>query len=356
MGNPTATRSEKSPSELAHTSAATEIWHADPEFAEAFRAYANYFEDLAGTIHRLYGRPESLAEGVHDGVADHPATAKIQRRQLDESPRDQVEKAFRKAWGTLRRLGREIEDPEVFDEEANAWIPIQAYFSVYHAVCGYAAASGQTVPRDHATARKLAGKEVTRGALPHPWDGWCEGCPPNFTVRFGGQLVPMDKPVHALSNPDPRFSEDRFAMFLRTTRKRELERCFNQERRKKVKHGRSKRNLSYNQKKSIANNMAPTTLFDVFWRVRKKANYDDADTFVLGSEGAWDARRFGESLIIVTDATVAALEALTAAACGPVVLAELSRAYATKTSSGPESPLGQRERLWNNRRSGSSRP
>ena len=28
--------------------------------------------------------------------------------------------------------------------------------------------------------------------------------------------------------------------------------------------------------------MAPATLFDVLWRIRKKANYEDTDTFVLG--------------------------------------------------------------------------
>ena len=51
--------------------------------------------------------------------------------------------------------------------------------------------------------------------------------------------------------------------------------------------------------------MGPTTLFDVFWRIRRKANYDDADTFVLGAESEFDARGFGQSLILVTDATVA---------------------------------------------------
>gem|GEM_PF-3187650 len=32
-----------------------EIRFPDPEFAETFRAYVNYFEDLAGTIGGLYG-------------------------------------------------------------------------------------------------------------------------------------------------------------------------------------------------------------------------------------------------------------------------------------------------------------
>jgi hypothetical protein len=46
-------------------------------------------------------------------------------------------------------------------------------------------------------------------------------------------------------------------------------------------------------------------LFDVFWRLPKKA-HEDADVFVLGAVSELDARRFGSALLIVTDATVAA--------------------------------------------------
>ncbi len=328
-----------------------EIRFPDPEFAESFRAYVNYFEDLAGTIGGLYGFSVSLAEGVHDGVADHPATWRVQRRSVNDDRAGLADRAFRKAWGTLRRLDREVEDPDVFDEEANAWIPAQSYYAVYHAILGYSVASGQAVPRDHAAALKLAGKEVTRGLLPAPWDGWCSGCPQAGSVEFGGALMPSPDPVHVLSAPDPWSSEDRLAMFLRTTRAKELDRRFEQERRRKVKPGRTRRNLNRAEKEQIASTMAPTTLFDVMWRMRKKANYDDADTFVLGAAGELDARRLGQSLVIVTDATVAALEALTAAACGPDLLADLASAYAAKIQAPPESPVVRRAQSWESRRS-----
>ncbi len=322
----------------------------DPEYAESFRAYVHYFEDLAGTIGGLYGLGDSLAAGVHYGVASHPPTSRIQRRKLDASRTATVEKAFRKSWGTLRRLDREVEDPDVFDEEANAWIPAQAYYAVYHAVLGYAAASGQHVPRDHASALKLAGKEVVRGVLPAPWDSWCEGCPHTGNQRFGG-LVPSGDSVHVLSAPDPWSSDDRLAMFLKTTRHKELDRRFDQERQKKVKPGRSRRNLSTAEKERLAASMAPTTLFDVLWRMRKKANYDDADAFVLGAAGELDARRFGQALVIVTDATVAALEALAATSAGPDLLADISDSYATRTRSTADTAVGRRAASWENRRS-----
>jgi hypothetical protein len=98
-------------------------------------------------------------------------------------------------------------------------------------------------------------------------------------------------------------------MFLRTTRQKELERLYASERARRVQPGRARRNLAATDKQAIADRMRPTTVFDLFWRLRKKASYDDADIFVLGAASERDARRFGESLVIVTDATVAASRA-----------------------------------------------
>jgi len=317
----------------------------DPEYAESFRAYLNYFEDLAGTVGGLYGFTESLASGVHDGIAAHPPVGRIQRRVLDAPRSAQIESAFRKSWGTLRRLDLEVEDPEFFYEEANAWIPAQAYYAVFHAILGFAAASAQSVPGDHAAALRLAGKEVVRGALPAPWDAWCDGCPHVGSERFGG-LVPSEDPVHVLSSPDPWISDDRFAMLLRTTRCKELDRRFGQERLRNVRPGRTRRNVSSIEKERIAGKMPPTTLFDVFWRIRKKANYEDADAFVLGAGDEIDARRLAQALVILTDGTVAALEALSAAYVGPEVFVNMAHAYATRTRSGRESTVGRRAASW----------
>ena len=326
----------------------------DPEYAEPFCAYLNYFEDLAGTIGGLYGFEESLAAGVHDGVEGQPPTRRIQRRVPDGPSSAAIEKAFRKSWATLRRLDLEVEDPEIFDEEANAWIPAQAYYAVYHAILGFAASSGQSIPRDHAGALKLVGKEVMRGTLPAPWDAWCDGCPHTGNQQFGG-LAPSGDSVHVLSSPDPWTSDDRLAMFLRTTRRKELDRRFAQERQRGAKPGRTRRNLSTADKERFAKSMAPTTLFEVLWRVRKKANYEDADTFVLGAGDEVEARRLAQALVILTDGTVAALEALAAAYVGPRLLADISQAYAVRTRSGPASAVGRRASSWQHRRQTAAR-
>lgn len=129
-------------------------------------------------------------EGVHDAVLAHRPVSKIQRRSLAPVSRQALDAGLRKSWGALRRAHREVEDPQSYDEEANAWLPIQSYYAVYHSVLSFAVASGQAVPRDHAAALKLVGKEACRGRLPYPWSVSCTGCPQTGSHSFGGLLQP----------------------------------------------------------------------------------------------------------------------------------------------------------------------
>ena len=284
------------------------ILDSDPEFAEGFRAYANYFEDLAEEIRRRYGS-ESVVGGVGAATRALPPLTKIQRRSLSSSERDHLELSLRKSWGTLRRLDREISDDDEYDEEVNAWIPIQAYYATYHAIFALAIASNQNHPNNHAAALKQASGYVIRGVLPAPWNAYCTGCPQTGSEQYC-HLNLRESGVNVLSSPRPESSDDRLAMFLRTTRKKELDRKFREARSKGRAPGRSRRNLRAGDKEEIAASTAPTTIFDLLWRIRKKANYEDADAFVLGASSENEARCFGEALVTLVDGTVACLEEL----------------------------------------------
>jgi hypothetical protein len=321
---------------------------ADPQYEPSFRAFRNYLEDLAGKLGGAYGLAESLVSGVHDGVSAHPVLRRVQRRRVAPKRADALDKALRKSWGHLVRGWREVEDDQ-FDREANAFLATFAYYAVYHAIRAFALASSQEVKPDHRATLNLISKEVTqRKLLPHPWSVACSGCPQLGTVCWHG-LASDPEEVHVLSRPDPETSDARVAMFLRTTREKELKRRFVEERGRSISAGRSRRNLSRKDKTRLASGLLPTTLFDVFWRLRKKSSYEDADVFVLGAAGDTDARRFGESLVIVTDATVAALESAVAAYVGPKRLAYAAAEYKRRKGAGDNSPLGRRAASWEKR-------
>jgi hypothetical protein len=133
---------------------------------------------------------------------------------------------------------------------------------------------------------------------------------------------------------------------LATTRKKELDRRFAERRSRKPAPGRQSRNLSTAEKERLAGNLQETTLFDFFFRTRKKVHYDEPDAFVLGAAGVKDARRFAESLAIVTDGTLAVLECLVAAYVGSGRVASAALNYADQKDADPESLLGRRASVW----------
>jgi hypothetical protein len=304
----------------------------DPEFAWTFRAYAHHLQALADVISSEYGPPDGLAAAVHRRVLLQPFVRTVQRRQLCSDERAALDQALRKAWGRLRRVRHHVEDADDYDEEANAWLPVETYYAVYHAIVAFGIATGQVPPRDHAAALKLVAKEVRRGLLPHPWSIWCEGCPQTGTVMVHGTARPSEL-VHVPSSPGSAAGDERLVTFLRTTRQKELERRFADSRTRNVPPGRTRRRLTRQEKESAAGTMAPTTIFDLLWRLRKKASYDDPDCFVFGAVDEVDARRFGEALAIIADATVAALEGAMTAYVGLPVVADLARSYADRTGS-----------------------
>lgn len=138
-------------------------------------------------------------------------------------------------------------------------------------------------------------------------------------------------------------------MFLRTTRKKELERRFQKERRRNINPGATRKNLSRDERENISDKLSATTIFDIFWRLRMRTNYDDPDTFVLGATGKLDAFRFGNSLVIIINATVTAIEALISCYIGNDMLEKFIKRYELKTKSQINIPIIQRLRIFEDR-------
>jgi hypothetical protein len=216
------------------------------------------------------------------------------------------------------------------------------YYGVYHAIVGMALAAGAGALNTHRSALSHVANRAEHGFFPQPWGAWCAGCPQTGTERYGGVAASPVGVVSALARPDPATSSDRLRMLLRTTRRKELDRRFDEERQRRVRPNRLRRNLSRDNKNRLAESMDPTTLFDVLWRVRKKASYDDADAFVLGAGDVLEPRRFGDSLVIVADATVALLEAVTVAYVGPGEITRMASDYCARIGAPPSSRMALR--------------
>jgi hypothetical protein len=316
---------------------------ADEQFEKPFRVYANYFEELAGIIGGRFGMTESLVVGVQDVMRQHPPLRQVRKRSLDRRSSAELEAALRKSWSFLGRVGREVEEDD-YDEEANAWLPEQAYYAVHHAMRAVIIAARGYAPKEHRRVLNVISREAVDGRFVFPWNVYCVGCPQYDQERVA-RLTPAGT-INPLQRPDPDTADTRIALMLKTTRERELDRRFADARHKGVQPGRTRRNISKPQKIKMAENLAATTLFDFFYRTRAKAHYDEPDAFVLGASGTQDARRLGESMAIVTDATLAALECLVATYVSRGLVARAALNYADRKNAGAETLVGRRAHAW----------
>jgi hypothetical protein len=101
---------------------------------------------------------------------------------------------------------------------------------------------------------------------------------------------------------DPEFWP-RLGTWLRSTREARL-RAREEQWKKKEK----KKRIASAERMRIANTIAPTSLFDCFWRMRIKSNYGTIDPYLVTRISESDHRIFNEALCTVTRATVALLE------------------------------------------------
>ena len=126
-------------------------------------------------------------------------------------------------------------------------------------------------------------------------------------VRFIGAPPDalFDKDVQLLGSADPALAWPRYLKLLETTRRHALVPRF-----KEWCRQNSRKNTFAREKQAIANRLVPTTVFDVFWRLRVRANYKDAESFVMVTGlPAWH-REFHDALISLTDLTTLLVENL----------------------------------------------
>ena len=66
--------------------------------------------------------------------------------------------------------------------------------------------------------------------------------------------------------------------------------------------------IAPSQRTKIAASLAPTSLFDCFWRMRIRSNYGTIDPYLVARISESDHQTFNEALCTTTRATVALLE------------------------------------------------
>ena len=295
----------------------------------AFTTYRNYVEDLERIISLEYGPLDARHAAIVAAFQDMPLAAKLGKRNLSTGTLQEVRQSLERSWGMLRACWMPLEF-DAYVTEFNASVPITVYYATYHAALAAIAATNHRGNSSHRTTLNELSTIVSKKLLPWPWSTQCTGpdVQDEFVfIGFRGDISAVS-PLQGLSDGE---LTNRLGAMLKTTRKKELDRRF-VERRKSLQKS-NRKNLTRTEKTHIPASTVETTVFDVLYRIRKKANYEGSDDFVLGPSGSSDARRFGASLIHVADASVVALEALVDRAIGKDMVWKWLREYSARSGS-----------------------
>ena len=182
--------------------------------------------------------------------------------------------------------------------------------AVYGALQAWFAANEMTgVADDHTAMLKTIAKQIEqRDLFPEPWNLLATG----FPMR-GDRSYLNDRGhnctgnIEVLSTPaafghDPEFWP-RLGTWVRSTREARLTK---REEQWKAKNNRKK--IAPAERTRFAQNLAPTSLFDCFWRMRIKSNYGTIDPYLVNHISESEHQIYDWALCTVTRATVALLE------------------------------------------------
>jgi len=280
----------------------------EEDLGRRFTVNRNYLQAVSGFITTEYGRREKLYAGLRTKLEAMPKYHRIQRGQADVA---EVRRFLTLAWTSEIQLHLPaiLGNPSML-AFANTWAPVHAYYAVYGTLQAWFAANGMSgVADDHtATLRTIAKQIEQRDLFPEPWNLLAVGCPMRKQrLHLNDHGKDCACPVEVLSVPIPFGSDPNFwprlGTWLRSTREARLVAREDQWKRKE-----KKRRISSAERTRIAQTLAPTSLFDCFWRMRIKSNYGTIDPYLVNQISESDHEIFNRALCTVTRATVSLLE------------------------------------------------
>lgn len=261
--------------------------------------YYNYVQAWVVALERDYGRAQS-ALGSFRGCQEELDAFKRLQGGGKSSP--ELESAFLRGRLTLIAMQKlPIDTFPALAATANLWLPVQAYYLVHAVGISVLAALGQQVPRDHRRFRASFSRAIVP-LLPFPFAGLCEGGPRLQDFTFRGIATSPSSVADQSNLANPRHSQGHHFLgkSLSTTRERALAELFQTARRERVRPNRSRRNLRAEERRRLTQNLHPTSIADLLYRMRFRANYDDPDMYLAAFDDADRAASHYEALTHLT--------------------------------------------------------
>ena len=249
----------------------------------ALETYYNYVRAWIIALDREYGKRETAKLGIQQAQENLPRFKRVQGGGEYSS---QLASEYCRAKLTILAMEKlPVDSFPDLAATANLWLPVQAYYAVQGMGNALFIASGQEVPTDHRAFRAAFSDSIVR-LLPYPFNAVCTGGPTRNDFAFDGITTSPDQVASQsqLANPKHAQGDHFLGKSLSTTRARSLKELLDHARRQDVKEGRESRRLPREEQCRIAERLHSTSISDLLYRMRRRANYDDPDMYLKAFE------------------------------------------------------------------------
>lgn len=296
----------------------------EEERSHRFTVHRHYLESYQLFVETVYGAHADQARRLVEAQRALPAFGRIQRAVAARPA--ELQRLLAISWASemqLRMAGIGVTD---FLRYSNAWAPVQAYYAVYMSLHAWLNVSGTTgIVDDHTRSlRSAVAQVVERALLPHPFDVTCTGCPDLRERVIHGAPAGANIDDHFENLAAPTMSDfyPRLAKMLETTRANRLDRL-----RKEWLRQQGRMRMPAHAKRSQAERLHSTSVFDYLWRLRIRSNYGDVSSILLSGTEDAGHRRFHAGLMTITSSLCLMLQALIVAKTGPEIYARYSAEF-----------------------------
>lgn len=290
-------------------------WLAHSHHLRAFALLAGFHRNPVGGTHRV------LVD-VATEAADFPVPA------VTAGTWPAVGGCLNRAWGTELAMcaGRQYAAEDELLRVMNSWAAVQSYYVAYHVAQALIVAEGGTRPTTHpATQKQYVDLWVARAARLNPWT-FAVGSQQDRRCAPDGMADGPGRPltnVHAWHAATPANAWEHAEQALRSTRgaaydercakarqekarerqKEWTEQWAHQPNRRKPDWWTRRPNLDAATKARIEKGTRPYTLLDYLYRLRVKANYEDARVYTSGPANQGEAQALNDDLALLASAT-----------------------------------------------------
>lgn len=235
-----------------------------------YLAYRNYLDGVARLVTDLYPTDADLLRALAERRG-----YQVFKRQAQADP-DAMGAILRHGWYTellMRRTGQNL---DLFPY-AIPWSMVHAYYAIYRAMQVYFMISRAEVPTSHLGSLRTMSTELRSPSspFPPPWSCLLDGDP---YVKPAGLLhAPHCGPL-TLSNPLKAHADpwQNYGLLLRTTRQRQLDEMVDN-----WKRSNQRRRITREERQRLVERLLPTSIFDALYRIRRRSNYQDTDSFIF---------------------------------------------------------------------------